>query len=471
MSAHQISAIILAAGHGTRMKSTQPKVLHRLAGRPMIHHVVQAAMDAGAHEVIVVVGHGRDEVSGYLAGAFGDRVRTAVQEEQRGTGHAVMCGLPAVSPGADSTLVLCGDTPLIEPSSLQRMIQAWGATPGSRMAMLTCTVHDPHGYGRVLRDDDNRVTGVREHKDCNGAQLEIREINPGIYIFQTGFLREALPRLTARNAQGELYLTDTVELAASTGVYAIHADAETLRGVNDRAQLHELEQRLLRRVADRWRAAGATIREGAVIEDTVVLAPDVVIEHGAVLRGNTRVERGARIDVGCVLDDARVAEDAYLKPYSVVTSSSVGKRAQVGPFSHLRPGSELHEESHIGNFVETKNTVVRQGAKANHLAYLGDGDIGEGANIGAGTIFCNYDGFQKHKTTIGAGAFVGSDSQLVAPVTVGEGAYVGTGTTVTKDVPPHALAIGRAAQQNKEGYGARLRTRLQAAARAAKEEK
>lgn len=471
MTAHNVSAIILAAGQGTRMKSTQPKVLHKLAGKPMIHHVVQAALDAGAKDVVVVVGHGRDEVTRYLHEAFGDRVRTALQDQQKGTGHAVLCALPALDAKNDSTLVLCGDTPLIEPASLSRLIQAWGATPGSRMAMLTCTVQDPTGYGRVLRDEDSRVIAIREHKDCDGEQLALREVNPGVYIFHTSFLRDALPRLTTRNAQGELYLTDTVEMAASSGVAAIPADAETLAGINDRAQLHVLEQQMLARIAERWRLAGATIAHDVIIESGVELSPDVVLEKGVVLRGNTRVGRGTRIDVGSVLDDAEVGEGAYVKPYSVLNGSKVGEGAQIGPFSHLRPGSDVQKDAHIGNFVETKNTVVRRGAKANHLAYLGDGDIGEEANVGAGTIFCNYDGFQKHKTIIGPRAFIGSDSQIVAPVTIGEGAYVGTGTTVTKDVPADALALGRTPQQNKEGYASRLRNRLKANAAAKKASK
>ena len=459
-------AIVLAAGQGTRMKSSLPKVLHPVAGRPMIHHAVRAALDAGAAEVIVVVGHGRDAVIASLAKAFGDRVRTAVQDEQKGTGHAVACAIPALPAGDDPVLVFYGDAPLIESSTLAALVAARGDAP---MAMVTATLGDATGYGRVLRDDAGNVTGIREQKDCSPGERAIREFNPGVYIFHTGFLRRALPRLSTNNAQNELYLTDTVALgAAEGGVRTTDADPGTLVGVNDRAQLAEVEAVMHARIAVRWRRAGVTVRATAVIDDTVELASDAVIEHGAVLRGASRVGAGAKIDVGCVLDDAQVAAGTIVKPYSVLTSSTVGERAQIGPFSHLRPGSDIREEAHIGNFVETKATIVRRGAKANHLAYLGDGDIGEGANVGAGTIFCNYDGFQKHLTTIGAGAFIGSDSQLVAPITIGVGAYVATGTTVTKDVPDDALAIGRTNQQNKEGYASRLRGRLEAAAKAAK---
>jgi bifunctional UDP-N-acetylglucosamine pyrophosphorylase/glucosamine-1-phosphate N-acetyltransferase len=459
-------AIVLAAGQGTRMKSSLPKVLHPVAGRPMIHHPVRAALDAGAAEVIVVVGHGRDAVIASLAKAFGDRVRTAVQEEQKGTGHAVACALPALPAGDDPVLVFYGDAPLIESSTLAALVAARADAP---MAMVTATLDDATGYGRVLRDGAGNVTGIREQKDCSADERAIREFNPGVYIFHTGFLRGALPRLSTNNAQHELYLTDTVALgAAEGGVRTTEADPGTLVGVNDRAQLAEVEAVMHARIANRWRRSGVTVRATAVIDDTVEVAPDAVIEHGAVLRGATRVGAGAKIDVGCVLDDAVVAAGTIVKPYSVLSSSTVGERAQIGPFSHLRPGSDIHDEAHIGNFVETKATIVRRGAKANHLAYLGDGDIGEGANVGAGTIFCNYDGFQKHRTIIGKGAFIGSDSQLVAPLTIGDGAYVATGTTVTKDVPADALAIGRTPQQNKEGYAARLRGRLEAAAKAAK---
>ena len=337
--------------------------------------------------------------------------------------------------------------------------------------MLTCHLDDPTGYGRVLRDADSRVIGIREHKDCTGGELAIKEVNPGVYIFTTSFLRDALPKLTTNNAQGELYLTDTVALAQGSGVAAVPADAQSLQGVNDRAQLFQLEERLTRRIADRWRVAGVTVRAGAEIHDTVEIEPDAIIEPGVVLRGKTRIGKGARIDVGSVVDDATIEAGAHVKPYSVITSSSVGEKAQIGPFSHLRPGSKIGNDAHVGNFVETKNTTLHRGAKANHLAYLGDGDVGEEANVGAGTIFCNYDGFRKHRTVIGARAFIGSDSQLVAPVTIGEGAYVGTGTTVTKDVPADALALSRVPQVNKEGYATKLRTRMKAAAEAAKTSK
>ncbi|MCC6555184.1 MAG: bifunctional UDP-N-acetylglucosamine diphosphorylase/glucosamine-1-phosphate N-acetyltransferase GlmU [Polyangiaceae bacterium] len=460
-SASPLTAVILAAGQGTRMKSARPKVLHELCGRPMIHYVVEAAFDAGAADVVVVIGHGRDDVSAYLSRAFGDRVRTALQEAQRGTGDAVRCALPHLRPEADAVLLLCGDTPLLDGEELGRLSAALGARP---LAMLTAVLPDPTGYGRVLRDAAGCVVGVREHRDASPEERAIREVNPAVYVARAAFLREAVGALRADNAQGELYLTDVVaQAAAQGGVAALAArDHGALVGINDRAQLGAAEEVLYARIGDRLRKAGATIRASARIDAGVEVEPDAVIEHGVVLRGSTRIGAGARVDVGAVLTDVIVAPGASLKPYTVASQSSIGEAAQIGPFSHLRPESRVEADAHIGNFVETKKTTVRRGAKANHLAYLGDGDVGEGANIGAGTIFCNYDGFRKHRTEIGAGAFVGSDSQLVAPVRVGAGAYVATGTTVTRDVPDDALAIGRTRQENKEGYAGKLRARLKA---------
>jgi bifunctional UDP-N-acetylglucosamine pyrophosphorylase / glucosamine-1-phosphate N-acetyltransferase len=463
-NASPLSAIILAAGQGTRMKSPRPKVLHELCGRPMVHYVVDAALAAGAEEVVVVVGHGRDEVTSYLAAAFGAKVKTAVQETQQGTGHAVRCALPALSPGAERVFLLCGDTPLLDAPELARLPAALGAGP---LAMFTVRMVDPTGYGRILRDEGGRVVGVREQKDATEEERCIDEINPSVYLARVSFLREAVEGLRADNAQKELYLTDVVELASRAGGVSAVAcdDPASLAGINDRAQLAGAEDVLYQRIGDRLRRAGATIRTSARVDASVVVEPDAVIEHGAVLRGATRIGAGARVDVGSVLTDVVVEARAVLKPYTVAQSSSIGNAAQIGPFSHLRPESTIEADAHVGNFVETKKTILRKGAKANHLAYLGDGDVGEGANIGAGTIFCNYDGFKKHRTDIGAGAFIGSDSQLVAPVRVGVGAYVATGTTVTKDVPDGALAIARVKQENKEGYADRLKARLKAGAK------
>jgi bifunctional UDP-N-acetylglucosamine pyrophosphorylase / glucosamine-1-phosphate N-acetyltransferase len=444
------------------MKSALPKVLHEICGRPMIDYVVDAALDAGCKDVVVVVGYGRDELSAHLGRTYGNRVRTAVQENQRGTGDAVRAALPVIEASAAHVLILCGDTPLVDPAELTRLqAVCQGNVP---LAMLTAKAADPTGYGRILRDDCARIMMVREHRDASEAERLVSEVNVGIYVARADFLREAVANLQPNNAQGELYLTDIVARAAEIDEVAFVRTESTaaLVGVNDRAQLSGAEEVMYARIADKARRAGATVRASARIDARVVIEPDAVIEHQVVLRGKTRIGEGARIDVGCVLTDVQVAAKATVKPYSVCTSSSIGENAQIGPFAHLRPDSQIEADAHIGNFVETKKTIVRRGAKANHLAYLGDGDIGEGANVGAGTIFCNYDGFKKHKTEIGKGAFIGSDSQIVAPVRIGDGAYVATGTTVTKDVPDDALAIARVKQENKDGYASRLKARLAA---------
>lgn len=442
------------------MKSAVPKVLHPAAGRPLVVYPVRAAIEAGATRVVVVASPAtRDAVHEVLSATFpGTSIETVVQDPPRGTGDAARIGLRAVD--APRVMILYGDTPLLRVEDLRALSAALVADRSAKLALLSALLDDPSGYGRILRDASGRVLEIREHRDLDSdAQRAVREVNAGVYVADTAALRDALGKIDADNAQGELYLTDTVALTPSL---AIPGDRSALLGVNDRAQLAEAEVILYRRIAVRHGAAGVTVRGDARIEDGVEIEPDAVIDAGVTLRGATRVAAGAVIDVGSVITDSSVGAGALVKPYSVITSSSVGAGAQIGPFAHLRPDSVIEDEAHIGNFVETKKTRVRRGAKANHLSYLGDGDVGEKANVGAGTIFCNYDGFVKHKTTIGEGAFIGSDSQLVAPVTIGKGAYVATGTTVTKDVPDDALAIGRAKQENKLGYASRLKARLKA---------
>jgi bifunctional UDP-N-acetylglucosamine pyrophosphorylase/glucosamine-1-phosphate N-acetyltransferase len=465
------AAIILAAGQGTRMKSAIPKVMHRVCGLPIVHYGVRAALDAGCGQVVVVVGHGRQTVEAYLADAFkGQRVQTVVQERQRGTGDAARVGLGVVRSPMVRALILNGDVPLIGGQDLRAVtLPLDDADAPAAIGFATCVVDDPTGYGRVLRKE-GRVVEVREQRDLRGAhEQHIREINAGIYAANVALLLEALETIVPSNAQEELYLPDVIAFAtnASERVATVALGADVLVGVNDREQLSQVEETMHARILRAWRLAGVTVRSGARVDAGVVLEPDAVIESGAVLRGSTHIGRGATVEVGCVLTNVTVGAGAVVKPYSVATDSTIGARAQVGPFAHLRPGSDLGEEVHVGNFVETKKTRLGRGAKANHLAYLGDGVIGEGANIGAGTIFCNYDGVEKHTTTIEAGVFIGSDSQLVAPVTVGKNAYVATGTTVTRDVPADALAISRVTQQNKDAYASKLRARF-AAARAAK---
>jgi bifunctional UDP-N-acetylglucosamine pyrophosphorylase/glucosamine-1-phosphate N-acetyltransferase len=456
----EFAAIVLAAGQGTRMKSALPKVLHPVCGLPMVAHVVRAAQRAGASRVIVVVGHGREIVERDLAARFGDAVTTALQAEPKGTGHAALCALPALEGYDGAVVVLAGDTPLLPAEAIATLVRA---RKTAKLAVLTSTLDDPTGYGRILRDASGHAIGIREHKDASDAERAIKEWNTGVYAIDAAFLRAQLPSLGANNAQGEIYLTDLVERAAKDGGAATASwAADDVAGVNDRAQLAELEHTMRLRIANAFARAGVTIRDPrtAYVDATVTIAADATIEPNVHLRGATVIGAGARIDTGCVLKDVVVHDGAVLKPYTIAEKSEVGAAAQIGPFSHLRPDSVLSADVHIGNFVETKKTTVGKGSKANHLAYLGDGVIGEGVNVGAGTIFCNYDGYAKHVTTLEDGVFIGSDTQLVAPVRVGKNANVAAGTTVTQDVPADALAISRTKQTNKEGVAAKLRARM-----------
>jgi bifunctional UDP-N-acetylglucosamine pyrophosphorylase/glucosamine-1-phosphate N-acetyltransferase len=454
------TAIVLAAGQGTRMKSERPKVLHPVAGRPMLTYAMDAALLAGAREVVVVVGHAAEAVEQLLRSRYRDRgVQTVLQPEQRGTGDAVRCAMQALPDVQGYVGILYGDVPLVPKEALTNLILL-ATDSHAPLAMITGTLTNPTGYGRILRNPEGMITAVAEHRDCSESELQIREVNPGIYAIEAQFLRHSLTKLNSHNAQGELYLTDVVrEAARSGGVVSMDWTMTDLTGVNDRYELAVAEQAMQQRIARQACQRGITVRDpqSVSLDADVVLHPEVTLERNVVLRGETVVHRGARIDVGCVLTDVVVEEDAYVQPYTVATDSRIGRQSRVGPFAHLRPGTDLGEQVHVGNFVETKKTRMARGAKANHLSYLGDGDIGERANIGAGTIFCNYDGFHKHTTVIGHDAFIGSDSQLVAPVVVGERAYVATGTTVTSDVPPDALAIGRVRQENRPEYAARLR--------------
>jgi bifunctional UDP-N-acetylglucosamine pyrophosphorylase/glucosamine-1-phosphate N-acetyltransferase len=463
----RLTAVILAAGLGTRMKSPLPKVMHPIAGRPLVYYAVRAAFEAGV-EGAVVVTSGRKEIDDALTQEFGDRVVTVVQDPPRGTGDAARIGLEQVS--SERVLILYGDTPLVRAEELATLVAALDVQGAHELSVMTCSLENPAGYGRILRDSTGRILEIREQRDLKSPEEHAtREVNAGMYAGKTLAVRRALGEVQPHNSQGEYYLTDVVALLArSSRVTGVLGHADALLGVNDRSQLAQAEELILQRIRMRHAKNGVTVRGAPRIDDSVEIGVDALIDDGVCLRGQTRIGARTVVDVGSVIADSTIGEGALVKPYTVITSSSVGDGAQLGPFAHLRPESEIEAEAHIGNFVETKKTRVRRGAKANHLAYLGDADIGERANVGAGTIFCNYDGFNKHKTTIGADAFIGSDSQLVAPVTIGRGAYVGTGTTVTMDVPDDALAIGRIKQTNKEGYAPKLKARFLAIKEAAK---
>jgi bifunctional UDP-N-acetylglucosamine pyrophosphorylase / glucosamine-1-phosphate N-acetyltransferase len=455
-------AVILAAGQGKRMRSARSKVLFALAGRALLDYSLRAAAGQAAvtRQIVVTSPDNCDAIGKHLAGQ--PRVSLAVQQTPRGTGDAVCAALDQLD--AAWTLILCGDTPLVRTEDLEPLFAAREHSQ-CKLFLLSAELEDPTGYGRVIKQGE-RVLGIREQRDLTEPQQAISEANAGIYLVETALLKDALATLTPDNDQGELYLTDIVAFAAERagakrGAIAIKGDPRTLVGVNDRAQLNAVADEMYARIASRHRAGGVTVHSGAQIDDTVEIALDVEVGFGVALRGRTKIGEGSVVDNGCVITDSVIGEKVKLLPYSVVTESEVGNVVQIGPFAHLRPGSIIEAEAKVGNFVETKKTRMRRGAKANHLSYLGDGDVGEGANLGAGTIFCNYDGYSKSKTVIGREAFVGSDSQLVAPVTVGEGSFVASGTTVVVDVPPNSLALSRSEQVNKEGYAPKLRQKLE----------
>jgi bifunctional UDP-N-acetylglucosamine pyrophosphorylase/glucosamine-1-phosphate N-acetyltransferase len=464
----EMIAIVLAAGHGTRMKSTIPKVLHPACGRPLVYYPVKAALDLGASKVIVVVNaETRTQIEEELARHLPrDSFVTAVQSTPRGTGDAARVGMELVDEGEDGrVLILCGDTPLLRGQDLGDLLLALN-DERVKLSFLTFVSKDPTGYGRVLRSEAGAVCEIREHRDLEtDQQRAVLEVNAGVYAGRAGSLSRALGRLSPENAQGEYYLTDIVKSLAESGpVEAIIRDEQLLAGVNDRLQLSDLERHLFGRIREQWGKDGVSIVGQPLIDDTVDIAIGARIEDGVRLRGKTRIGEETFVDVGSVVSDSLIGAGVVVKPYCVITDSRVGDRVQVGPFAHLRPESVLEADVRIGNFVETKKTTMKRGAKANHLAYLGDAEIGEGSNLGAGTIVCNYDGFRKSRTTLGAGVFVGSDSQLIAPVTLGDGAYVATGTTVVRDVPAGGFAIGRVRQENRDGYADELRARLKDAA-------
>jgi bifunctional UDP-N-acetylglucosamine pyrophosphorylase/glucosamine-1-phosphate N-acetyltransferase len=463
-------AIVLAAGQGTRMKSPLPKVLHTIAGRPLLAYALDAAFEAGVARCVAVVGHGREQVEAALEERFAGRVTTALQAEQRGTGHAVQCAMEsaALASFEGNVVILMGDCPLIPTESLRALMDAL-PPEGPDLAMLTSRLDHPHGYGRVLRDSQGRVRAIREQRDCSPEEASVHEVNPALYAVRASFLRRAITGLQDNNAQGELYLTDVVEQAAQAGGVADLAwDMADLRGVNDRYDLALCAEER------RQRIAAALARDGVAVRDLRTLyvdadcevAPGAVLEPQVHLRGRCVIEAGAHVDVGAVLTDATVRAGAHVLPYTVASQSVIGEEATVGPFTHLRPATVLGRKAKVGNFSETKKTVIGDGSKVNHLSYVGDGVIGKNVNIGAGTIFCNYDGVNKNTTTLEDDVFIGSDSQLVAPVTVGAGAYVASGTTVTLDVPADALAVARTRQKNIEGYAARFRARAKASAKA-----
>jgi len=446
-----ISVAILAAGQGKRMKSDLPKVLQPLAGRPLLKHVIDTAREVEADAVHVVYGHGGDQVRAALAS---EQVAWALQAEQLGTGHAVMQVMPAI-PDDHLVLILYGDVPMVEADTLRRLIAA--ASTGQAIGLLSVRMKDPTGYGRIVRDGAGNVARIVEHKDANQKERAIDEVNTGLMAVPGGRLREWLAQLRNDNAQGEYYLTDIVLMAARAGlkVNAVLADSEDeVLGVNDKVQLAEVEAVYRRRRARELMVAGVTLVDPLRFDarGPVSVGRDVLIDVNVVLEGQVTLGNRVRIGPNVVIKDAAIGDDTVVLPNCVIEKATIGANCQIGPFARFRPTSTLDAGVHIGNFVEVKNSNLGPGSKANHLAYVGDADIGSKVNVGAGTITCNYDGANKWRTQIGDGAFIGSGSMLVAPLRIGAGATIGAGSTITKDAPDDKLTLERSKQLTLEGW-------------------
>jgi bifunctional UDP-N-acetylglucosamine pyrophosphorylase / glucosamine-1-phosphate N-acetyltransferase len=451
--------VVLAAGKGTRMKSAVPKVLHQAAGLPLLEHVLRAAATLEPASVVLVLGHQADLVREALGKRLG--LRFALQQPQIGTGHALLQAEQALA-GADGTLVLLsGDVPLLRPPTLRALVARHEAS-GAAATVLTARVPAPDGYGRIVRDESGHIVRIAEHKDASAAERVIDEINSGVYAFDLAPLFDALRGIGSANAQGEYYLPDLVTIYRARGMVVDTLTLEDPReivGVNSRKELAEVAAILRGAKNDELMAAGVTIVDPAstFIDPDVRIGADTTIRPGVYLEGRTSIGSGCEIHSGVRIVDSTIEDGVVINNFCVIVESVVRKGARLGPFAHIRPQSDVGESAHVGNFVELKKTSMGRGSKANHLSYLGDATIGEKVNVGAGTITCNYDGTAKHPTVIEDGAFIGSDSQLVAPVRVGRGAYVAAGSSITEDVPEDALAIARGKQVNKEGWAARKR--------------
>ena len=443
-----LNIVILAAGKGTRMYSEKPKVLHALAGRPLVQHVLDCATALQPQQVCVVYGHGGEAVPQAMQQY---PAKFVIQEPQLGTGHAVQQAMPHLADDGQ-TLVLYGDVPLIQHSTLHQMQQAAGG-----LVLLTVDLDNPAGYGRIVRNEQGDVLSIVEEKDASPEQREIREVNTGILLAPTGKLREWLANLQNDNAQGEYYLTDIVGMAVRQGI-AVHtvqpAHEWEIHGINSKAQLAVLERAWQQVEAGRLLAHGVTLADPARIDVRGKLScgRDVEIDVGCIFEGEVRLGDNVQVGAYSIVKNATIADGTRIAPYSLIDSSEVGANCHIGPYARLRPGTKLHDEVHIGNFVEVKNSEIAANSKANHLSYIGDSTIGSRVNIGAGTITCNYDGANKYRTIIEDDVFIGSDTQLVAPVRVGKGATIGAGSTITKDAPEGELTLSRSKQMTVSGW-------------------
>lgn len=443
------TVIILAAGKGTRMRSSLPKVLQPLAGRPLLGHVIDTAKKLNADNIITIYGHGGEQVQ---AAFTAQKIKWVEQSEQLGTGHAVQMTLP-VLPQDGVSLILSGDVPCINPFTLQKLLDA---TAETGIGLVTLTLPDANGYGRIVRKN-GQIQAIVEHKDATNEQRQIQEINTGIYAVSNAKLHQWLPNLSNENVQGEYYLTDIVAMALADGMQVASVEPEQafeVEGVNDRVQLATLERQFQAFQAKQLMQQGVHLIDPSRFDlrGNLTVGQDVRIDINVIIEGDCELGDNVEIGAGCIIKNTKIAAGTKVQPYSIFDSAIVGEDTQIGPFARLRPGAQLANEVHIGNFVEVKNTTIGLGSKANHFTYLGDAEIGAGSNIGAGTITCNYDGANKFKTIIGDQAFIGSNSSLVAPVKIGNGATVGAGSTITRDVEDNSLAVERSKQFAKENY-------------------
>jgi bifunctional UDP-N-acetylglucosamine pyrophosphorylase/glucosamine-1-phosphate N-acetyltransferase len=448
-----VHVVVLAAGQGTRMKSQLPKVLHRVAGRPLIEHVLTTAARVSPASVTVIVGHRAEAIRQHLAGR--PNLTFALQEPQLGTAHALQQAEPFLSGRTGTVLLLSGDVPLLRPETVSRLVEVHRAA-GAAATVVTAVVERPYGYGRIIRMD-GRLSRIVEERDATPAERQIREINGGIYAFDLAPLFDSLRGIAAHNAQGELYLTDLVAIYRHRKLPVetlVTADPREIRGINSRTELAEVSRLVRQKKNEELMAAGVTLIDPATtyIDPDVQIGPDTVIHPGVVIEGRTRIGSVCEIQAHVRIVDSEIGDRVQINNFCLLTGATVAGGVSIGPFAHLRPETRVSEGAKIGNFVELKKTSLGPRSKVNHLSYLGDADVGENVNVGAGTITCNYDGRTKSRTIIRDGAFIGSDSQLIAPVTVGKGAYVGAGSSITTDVPDGALAIGRGRQVNVEGW-------------------
>lgn len=444
-----LSVVILAAGQGTRMKSSMPKVMHRLAGTPMLEHVYNRGQELGARAIHVVYGHGGEHLRESCADF---EVSWVLQEEQLGTAHAVQQAMPGID-DSHIVLVLYGDVPLIKTETLKALVSN---VKKNNIALLTVKLEDPTGYGRIIREKE-KVCAIVEHKDASEAQREIDEVNTGILAMRAGYLKECIAKIDNNNSQGEYYLTDIIGLAVNDGNEIITShpqNAYEVEGVNDRKQLSKLERIHQQEMVGKIMEQGVTVTdiERVDIRGELIIGNDSFVDVNVIFEGINNIGKNVTIGAGCIINNSTIGDGCIIRPYTVMEDAVLEKDVVVGPFARIRPGTKLKENSRVGNFVEIKNTLLGKGSKANHLTYLGDTEVGSDVNIGAGTITCNYDGANKHKTIIGDGAFIGSDTQLVAPVSIGKNATIGAGSTITKDTEDDALTLSRSVQKVVKGW-------------------